>query len=206
MYKRNNDIKGMCGSETTKSIVSVRRDHHKHWEEPMDRLGGRDGLPPHPDRAQSRFRLGDLLQIFIILIFAGYIVTLTNIARAQVSFDTFDANVGAEIQRQLDKPTPMPAPEPSYAPRPTPEAAINVKRPRILIKKESEKGTTLGKLYVKRAELLGTQTTIKQKLRTQRSMDGDNSQKNMKLESKLQEINNQIAAIDKTIKDVKDGK
>jgi anthranilate synthase component 1 len=41
--------------------VSVHRDRHKQSEERWGRLGGGDGLPLHPNRAQGRLKPGELL-------------------------------------------------------------------------------------------------------------------------------------------------
>jgi DNA-binding response OmpR family regulator len=43
--------------------VSVHRDRHKQSEERWGRLGGGDGLPLHPNRAQSRLKPGELLPL-----------------------------------------------------------------------------------------------------------------------------------------------
>jgi hypothetical protein len=54
------DIAGKAASETSKK-VSVHRDRHKQSEERWGRLGEGDGLPLHPNRAQSRLKPGELL-------------------------------------------------------------------------------------------------------------------------------------------------
>jgi hypothetical protein len=64
-------------------FVSVHRDRHKQSEERWGWLGGGDGLPLHPNRAQSRLKPGEPLPLFYLcdkvvayLVYAFAIYTL----------------------------------------------------------------------------------------------------------------------------------